>query len=394
MRICPVRSGPGLLLAFLAAVPPLAGDRLEVQGGAVLTGEIESVTEDWIRMRTDYAGELTVDLKKVTSLVSEQEFLLPREEDEVRGRLRVEGSGADWFLVTEERELQISLTEALLLQPVATGEAGEKGSAETAETAPGDKVTAPAPQRGVMETERAQPTIAEAGPLFFLDRLFPPPPEGWSLESGFNLTGKSGNTERFDIGVTLDAQYERDFDRLDLYGRYNYGTNRSRRTSDEIVVGGRYTNFIFDRLGFFVRQEVERDQFEDLGLRSTSAVGVSYRLRNEEDLRLEFRGGVSYRFENYENDGGEEIPGMDFGLDVLWKFSPWARFKGNYTFLPSIDRQEDFIIEQDSGLNLPLGMSDRWKLRFGINSQYNNEPEPGRKNLDWRYYARLIASWE
>ena len=359
----------------------------------MLTGKIESVSEEWIRMRTDYA----VDLAKVTGLVSEQEFLLPREEGGVRGRLRVEGSGADWFLVMEERELQISLTEALLLQPVEKSEAGEERSGETAEKAPAAMAAAPAPKGQKKEPpqkKRPQPTIAEAGPLFFLDRLFPPPPEGWSLESGFNLTGKSGNTERFDIGVTLDAQYERDFDRLDLYGRYNYGTNRGRRNTDEIVVGGRYTNFVFDSLGFFVRQEGERDQFENLALRSTSAGGISYRLRKEEDLRIEFRGGFSYRFEDYETDGGEGIPGMDFGLDVLWKFSAWARFKGSYTFLPSVDDRQDFIVEQDSGFNLPLGMSDRWKLRFGFNSQYNNEPEPGRENTDWRYYARLIASWE
>ena len=382
------RCGVFPVLFILGLQTSLAGDRLHLEGGAILTGNIESVAKEAIRLQTDYAGLLTVDLNKVKGLVSDQEFLLPLKEGEAVGRLQVEEGGRNWFLVTEDRERQISLEEALLLRPIREVEASPSPPEEELSGETGT------PGATGAEKEAKSSTLVEAGPLFFLDRLFPPPPDGWSLESGFNLTGKSGNTDRFDIGITLEAEYERDFDRLDLYGRYNYGTNSGTRNVDEVILGGRYTNFIFDKLGFFVRAEAERDQFEDLALRATSAAGLSYRLRNEEDLRVEFRGGASYRFEDYEDDGSEEFPGMDFGLDVVWKFSPWARFKGNYTFLPSLGKNRSFIFEQDSGFNLPLGMSDRWKLRFGINSQYNNEPEPGRQNTDWRYYARLIASWE
>jgi hypothetical protein len=216
----------------------------------------------------------------------------------------------------------------------------------------------------------------------------------WKLEGGINLSGKSGNSERLDVALAGEAVLERPHDRFNLYGKYLYGTNRGVRSADELILGGRYTSFFYERIGFFLRQEAEQDDFEGILLRSTTASGISYRLRKQEDLTIEARSGFSYRFESYRNDESEDFPGMDFGFDVNWQFVEWARFKGSYTYLPSVDNFSDFIIEQDSGFNLPLDNDKIWKLRFGVTSYYNNQPDKGREKLDMRYYARFIATWQ
>jgi len=215
----------------------------------------------------------------------------------------------------------------------------------------------------------------------------------WKLEAGLNLSGQSGNTDRFNSRVSLRAELERQYDRSNLYGRYAYNTNNGKIKADEVIVGGRYTNFFFKKTGIFFREELETDPFESLDLRSTSSAGFSYKFKQAPEIRLEGRVGLSYRYENYVDEGEASFPGMEYGFDVYWKFVDWASFKGSYTYVPSVRRLDSFIVQGDTGLDLPLKKSDMWKLRFGIFSQYNSDPGNNQENVDMKYYAELIASW-
>ena len=313
-------------------------DRLEVVGGAVLTGFIETVDAEGIHLVTDYAGLIKVDPGQVS------EVLLGTE--------RETGLPAELLAGLEDRE-----------------EDAAEGATPVA----------------VAPTEEAAPSPAAP-----LDN-----PPDWKLEVGVNLTGKQGNTDKVDVSFRVEAEMERRFDRLNLYGRYSYGTNNGRTSSDELILGARYVNFLLNKVGIFVREEFEQDEFEGLDVRSTTAAVLTYQFRNDERLRIEARSGFSYRYEKYTQGGNEDFPGMDMGFDVTWKFVDWARFKGSYTFLPSVDTSlDDFIFEQDSGFDLPLDNKEFWKLRFGFNSQYNSDVNPGRKNLDSRFYVRLGAAWD
>lgn len=324
---------PGIFLFLMVMLPASRGqipvDRIEVFGGAVLIGQIESVTEGKLNLQTPYAGPLSIDLSQVERVVT----------------------GA-----TPPPDLPVALLARGPEAPVAVQAPARKSVKK-----------APVPE--------------------------PEPPRGWVFEAGLNLAGSDGNTEKFDVTITVDAILEHEQDRLDLYGRYAYGTNRGNLSSDEAILGGRYSNYFFDGFGLFVREELERDDFEGILLRSTTASGLTWRIQRQKNLTLEARSGLSYRYEDYAEDGSADFPGLDFGVDVNWRFVPWMRFKGSYTFLPSKWRLDEYILEQDSGFNLPLDVSEMWNLRFGVSSKYNNQPEPGRENLDLRYYARLMATW-
>jgi hypothetical protein len=85
---------------------------------------------------------------------------------------------------------------------------------------------------------------------------------------------------------------------------------------------------------------------------------------------------------------------MDLGVDVLWKFAKWGDFKGSYTILPSVEDAEAFILEQDSGVNMRLDYINKWSVRFGVWTKYNNQPAGKRDNTDIRYYVRLVSTWK
>jgi len=305
-------------------------DRIEVRGGAILTGIIAESTREVIRLQTEYAGVIQIDAAQVERIVTRRAVpgVIPE------GVKRVDPS----------------------FGPVA-----------------------------------APPKAVPSKPA---PKSSPPRKRKWEIEAGMNLVGSEGNSEKLDLGLTLDTRLKREFYRLDLYGRYSYSTNRGNETSNELILGGRYTNFFYKRFGFFLREELEHDGFEGVTLRSTSAAGFSWRLHQEEELNVEARSGLSYRFEDYKDDGTKTFPGMDFGVDVNWKFASWVHFKGSYGFIPSFDDFNDFIVTQDSGFNIPLNATKLWKLRFGLTSKYNNRPDGSREALDHKYYARLIASWK
>jgi putative salt-induced outer membrane protein YdiY len=317
----------GAIISF--AETTITPDRVEVKGGAVLIGQVESVRDGVLQMQTSYAGLLAVDITEVQSVV-----------------------------LGTQRNLDLPTGIA-----VSTSES-----------------SAPA-------TPQVKPVVAKQ------ERPRSDFMRGWSVDAGVDLNGNSGNSERFDLRLTFEAELERELDRLNLYGHYAYGTNQGVPSANETVGGFRYTNYVFDEVGLFMREEVEQDEFEGIRFRSTSAAGLIFEFQNDKRLRLEARTGLSYRYEDYIDDGTGDFPGMDIGMDINWRFVEWARFKGTYSFLPSIRDFEDYIFEQDSGINLPLDESEFWKLRLGISNQFNSQPDTGREKLDTRYYARLIASW-
>jgi putative salt-induced outer membrane protein YdiY len=158
----------------------------------------------------------------------------------------------------------------------------------------------------------------------------------------------------------------------------------------------RYTNFFTEKLGWFIRQELERDTFEGIDFRSTTAAGLTYRFIKEERLSLEGSAGLSYRYDDYSDPGldSDGYPGLDFGLNLDWQFADWGRLVTAVSYIPSLDDFGDYLIEHESGIDVPLGTSDNWVMRFGLRNQYNSAPSGGREKLDTTYFARMILSWD
>lgn len=346
-------------------------DRLEIKGGAVLTGIIENSNDETVWLKTDYAGTLLVEVTRIERISSHRSIAasLPK--------------GVPF----------VDLNAVVAVKAQAKPE--PKPTPAPAKKEP-EKV-APAKQTTSTKAPVASKQPPAKAPVAKKPPAKKPPAkkdEGWSLEAGVNLSGKEGNTDKFDLTFTVDARLKRKFYRLDLYSRYSYGTNKGKLASDEIVGGGRYTNFFFKDIGFFVREELEHDELEGLNVRSTSAAGLSWKAKNTQKLNIEARSGISYRYDAYKNGGYKTFPGADIGVDILWKFAKWGEYKGGYTFLPSFQNSEAFILEQDSGINLKLDYINNWSVRFGVWAKYNNSPPGKREKTDIRYYVRVISTWK
>lgn len=344
-----------LSAVLLATGVQLQGASLELSDGSRLEGELLEINEGTVRIATAFAGELSIPLEQVVNLSTEEAVQLRTGSGEVLvGPVR--GSNGQLAVESASGEAQASLGEV-----EAAWQVGERDPAVAAR-----------------EAELA-------------DQL-----RSWRFRIGADVSGSDGNTEEFGSSLQFSASLEGPSDRLNFYGSYNYAETNGVRSSDEQKGGVRYTNYFTERWGWFVRQELERDTFEGIDFRSTTAAGISHKIIERDRLQLEGTAGLSYRYEDYVDDTSEAdgFPGLDFGLELDWQFADWGKWVSSLSYLPSVDDFGDYLIEHESGVDIPLGASDFWVMRFGLSHQYNSEPDGGRDELDTTYFARLILTWD
>lgn len=109
---------------------------------------------------------------------------------------------------------------------------------------------------------------------------------------------------------------------------------------------------------------------------------------------LELRSGLGYSHESFSCGITEQPPTLYFGLALDWQFASWTHMTNHLTYTPAISNFSDYLLTHNSGIDIPLGFSDYWQLRFRLENDYKNFPAEGRGKLDTRYYSRIQLNWE
>lgn len=336
------------------AAPVSAEDTIETSNGAVLIGDITRFDNTDITLLTDYAGEITVRRDAVTGFSSTEPRIVRLRGGRTLTGIITAGASGILEIAGADTTLRTNLDEI-----VESWRPGQKD-----------------PEQVRLEQQR--------------DSLR----RSWSFKAGVDIAGKSGNSKELGTDVNVVAQLAGVDDALKLYGSLERAEKDGDETSDETILGAEYTSFFSELWGWFVRGEVERDDFENLDLRTSIGAGLSYRLLNRPQHVLRIRGGAGYRFEDFNDGTSESSPTLDFGLEHNWQFTSWARLSSVVTYLPAVSEFADFLLVQDSGIEMPLGVFDQWVLRLGVRNEFKNRPAEGRKKLDSSYYSRIELNWE
>ncbi|TVP75928.1 MAG: DUF481 domain-containing protein [Puniceicoccaceae bacterium] len=336
-----------LLLAALFIQSIALADRVRTIDGAELTGTITLIDKGVIHLKTSYAGTLKIQQDQVASF----------ESDEPR---------------------VVRLASGTVMAGPISSDAQGKLRIQS--------------EDGVLETETAKVTTAwspgSEDPEVVRNR------REWRYQASLDLTGRSGNTDRFALGTSLRAELKGPNDALAFFFDYEQAEENNNKTEDRIAGGGSYESFFSKILGWYVRTELETDRIDNVKLRSTNAGGLSYRLINEDHQSLVFRSGLGYRFTSFTSDRDDESDAtLDFGLAHSYRYNQMFRMKNDLTFVPAIEDFSNYRVVHDSGIELPVGSGDNWKLRFGVRNEYLSKPAADKK-LDTSYYTRMIYSWD
>lgn len=344
-----------VLAAFLGTT--LQADVVETRNGARIVGKVTKVEDGKVFITTDYAGDLTIKQGEVTTMTTDAPVFVRLASGTVlQGTLVGEGStlkinGADGELTTKVEKVAASW-----------GPSGED------------------PQVTAMKKEIAARE------------------RKWTYQTSLDLTGKTGNTNSTGLAAGFTATLASPQDALKFYASTNYATSEDAagnqtKTADELKGGVDYASFFAERLGWFVRQELERDNVEDVNMRSTTDAGFTYRFVKTDAHQLTGRLGAGYRFESYGTGVENKGAVLSTGLNNAIKFGEFASLVTELQYLPAVDDFADYRFVHDSALEFPLA-AGFWKLRVGLNNQFNSRPQPGRDDLDTTYYTRLILNWK
>lgn len=336
----------------------LLADTVEITDGSKLVGKITETSGDKLKLETAFAGVLEIPMSKVAGFSTDAPVFVRLESGTTMlGKVSSDGRG----------NIQV---------------AGADGSLNTTTT----KVAAAWP------TNAKDPAVAaKEAEVAALQRK-------WKYEANVDISGKDGNTQSSTMGVGFRATLESSQDVLKVYTSYQRDETNNVKSADEIKGGVEYSSFFYNDLGWYVRTELESDEFENIDLRSTSALGMTYRFSNTDRWKLVGRAGLSYRYESYDvvvppAPNSNDSLGLDFGLNSNLKIAEFARLITDLTYTPSFDDFGDYRFVHDSGLEMPLKVG-QWVLRLGINNSYNSNPSGGVEELDTTYYTRLILRWE
>lgn len=357
METMKTRSGFKTMLLSVLLVAAQWGHAAELTltDGSRIVGTLESIEEGVVTLKPAWGEAIRIPQEAVVSVVNEVPASYRLSTGEVlNGAIRATAAGLVIRSASAEVPVAVGGIEAAWL-------AGQEDPAAVAE-------------RSALEAQLRR----------------------WSYQVGFDMSGSSGNAENLGSSINAQAKLEGPHDRLLLYGNYTYKETDGLRSADEQKGGMRYTNFFGEHYGWFVREELERDTFEGVDFRSTTALGLSYRFIKRERLSLEGSAGISYRYDSYADAGAEDadFPGLDFGADLAWQFADWGKLVTKVSYIPSFEDVADYLLEQETGIDVPLGTSDAWVMRFGLSNQYNSRPSGDRKELDTTWFARLLLNWE
>ncbi len=322
-------------------------DEVHLADGSKLVGKVQQIAGGKIVVKTEFAGDLTIDAAKVKGITTDAPVNVQVQNGErAVGKLEYDAGAGQ--------------------QSVSGDLAGKK--------------PVPVAQVASMWAQGAEdPAIAE---------MKAKEPH-WKLRLDLGINGETGNSDRFSVLGKVEAKRIAPGDRLSLYGTARYSHENGQDTANEFIAGAILEVDINDRLYWYVRGEFETDDFENLDFRATLTGGLGYFFIKEKTTEFKGRAGAGYQFESFQNGTNTEQVVLEFGIDYRRDITPWLSYEHHTTVYPSLEDVRDFRLVMENLVAIPLTDDKMWKLKIGVKNQYDGDPNPGVRGLDTYYFATL-----
>ncbi len=324
--------------AFADTAP--APDEIVLKNGSRILGTVVEARDGVVKMETDFAGTVSIEIEKIQSLSTAGPTTVILEDDSVieNQRLRIEG------------------------------------------------------QQVVNSADPAKSYPAEA--LNVIN------PEPWELGRGYKWFGdlsfaivmQRGNTESDELDYRLESTWRSVQDRYRLLARGENDEVNGEKSADNWLLRGKWDYFLEDPNYWGFLAQVEQDEFRDLDLRWYAGPFIGRQFFDEPVFTLAGEFGVAYVTEEFivaEDDSyGAANWDIDITSDLLGGDSQlYARQFG----LWSMDDPANVVIDTTLGLGFPLLFD--FQAAAEILWEYDSGAVDGVDELDQTYRVRIGYSW-
>jgi putative salt-induced outer membrane protein YdiY len=336
-------AGVALITLWLATHPALA-DKLVMENGDRLSGEILSMSDGGLRFKSPYAGEITVGWAEIASIQSDKPVTLHLGDDTVlTGTLSATQEGG--MVVREEGEDRIARVE-----------------------------------------------FAD------VDYINPPPEvlgAGATVSGRFNIGAslKRGNSESSKVHMDTETRVSTHVRRFKLHTEVNYeGADKGTTTQNVRIAAGWDRLWKASKWYTHINSSFEYDKFKDLNLRSTLGPGLGYRFWKGEERNLDLEGGLNLVHENWSDKGNQSYIAARWAVDMdQYVFRRAVQFFHRNSGLVGLQNLEDITVHVRTGLRFPL--TDQLHATTQVNVDWNLNAAPDTKRTDFTYLLTGGYNW-
>jgi putative salt-induced outer membrane protein YdiY len=332
---------------FLTFCSTAFADQVVLKNGDRLTGTIQKSDEKSLVLKTEFAGEVTIQWEAIQELKSEQPLHVGLKDGKT-----VTGSVA-----TTDGKLSIATRTA--------------GTVET----PKEAVVA-------MRNDAEEAAWRKKQHPGFL--------EGWDggVNVGFGLT--SGNSETKNLALSFTGVRTGLHDKLTLYAGSVYSNNglapaATRVTANTNRGGARYDRDITPRFFGFGNVDFFTDALQDLNFRSVFGGGIGFHAIKRETTTFDLLGGVAYTHENYTQVA--PLPRLihnsavaQIGDELMHKIGKSTVITQRAYFFPDFNQTGEYRATFDFATVTKINKWMGWQNSFG--DVYVTNPPLGKKKND------------
>jgi hypothetical protein len=337
----------------LALTSAARADRIELIDGSVVNGKLLSAEKGLFRFETKFAGVMVIAQEQIKSF-------------------------------TTDEAVNVGLKAGThVLGTVAAGSNG------IVVTAPDGQMSAPpANVIAVWRPGEDSPEMRD------IKAAAEKAKRRWSYEAAAAINGRTGGSEKFSGALGFKATLESPDDKLMFLAAINRAEENGNKTADDWKAGVDYSAFFTGASVWYARTELAKDKIKNIDLRSNSAFGVGRKLVKTEKQDLEVRIGLGYTYETYSGTTPDfSSAGLDLAL-INKQTIGWATMNNSLTYTPSFKDFSNYRAVHETTFDLPIRTGDFWKLRMGVNNDYQSMPAGNARKLDTTYFSALILNWK
>jgi putative salt-induced outer membrane protein YdiY len=330
-----------LIFVFLCPASLLA-DQIVLKNGDRLTGTIEKSDDKELLIKTEFAGEVTVQWPAVQEITSSQPLYVSLSN----------GKTVSGTVTTADGNLAI-----------ATANAGTV-------TEPLNTVTK---------------LFGQAEQAAYEKSLHPGLLEGWKggATVGFALT--RGNSETKNLSLAFLADRKTLHDHLGLYTNSLYATNDApgafpATTSNSVQGGIRYDHNLTNRLFAYVGADFQTDALQTLDLRSVFGGGLGLHVIQNDRTTLDLLGGINYTREKYSLLPSRSFAAASIGEELSHKVGMNTIVTEKLYFFPDLNEAGEYRGTFNFATVTKISKWLGWQNAFG--DIYVTNPPAGAKQND------------
>ncbi len=332
-----------LAVTFIFLFPmALFADQIVLKNGDRLTGTIEKSDGKALMIKTEFAGEVTVQWPAVQEITSTQKLHVSLNN----------GQTVSGTVTTSDGNLAIATADAGTITEPKASVAKVFGEAEQA------------------AYEKSQ----HPGLL-----------EGWQggANVGFGLTRGNSQTKNLAVAFTADRKGWRD--KLSLYTNSIYATNdapgATPSTTANAVQGGiRYDHDLTPRIFAYVGADFQTDALQTLDLRSVFGGGLGWHAIKNDRTTLDLLGGINYTREKYSALPSRSFAAVSVGEELSHKLGMNTLLTEKLYFFPNLNDTGEYRATFNFGTVTKISKWLGWQNAFG--DIYVTNPPAGAKQND------------